>query len=420
MVHVSGMSLAARIRTQVSRLRAAGDGSAGRLRLVYFLYFAASGVSLPYLSAYLRGRGFTGDQIGTIQVIPSLLGVLLPPAWALVADLRRDPVPVLRWITAWAACSALFLPFAATPLTVGAVVLAQSLGGGSVVALLDTVSLDHCRKHPGTSYSRIRMFGSLGFVALAFALGWVLTARGGRPGDVVVPATIAGVAVCYALAARRLAPAPSAHPERPSWRDLVVLLGNRRLMLLLAACAVHWAACVPYVFWIGVFVQDLHLAPDVAGSGITAGVLAEIGAMLAFPWLDRRFSARALLALAFLGSAVRWALLARATHPAAVVALQLLHGLTYGLFWPTLMMVLAQMIPGRLRATGLALSSAVVFGLGNAVGSKLAGRLYDHYHSVGPLFGWSAAADLAITVGVVILLAGGAARRDVSGVDGGA
>ncbi len=264
---------------------------------------------------------------------------------------------------------------------------------------------------------RIRMFGSLGFVALAFVLGWVLTLRGDRPGDVIVPATIAGAVVCYALAARRLAPAPSAHPERPSWRDLRVLLGDGRLMLLLAAGAVHWAACVPYSFWIGVFVQDLHLAPEVAGTGITAGVLAEIGVMLAFPWLERRFPARALLAVAFLGSAVRWALRARATHPAAVVGLQLFHGLTYGLFWSTLIQVLGHMIPGRLRATGLALNAAMVFGVGNAVGSKLAGRLYDHYHSVAPLFGWGAAADLAITFGVIALLARGAARPAAPGVD---
>lgn len=388
-----------------SRPGAARRSSAGRLRLVYFAYFAASGVSLPYLAAYLHGRGFAGEQIGSIQMLPSLLSPLVALGWARVADRLGDPVRVLRWITAWAACSALLLPFAATPLAVGLVVFSQSLGDRAVVPLLDATSLEHCRRHPGTSYARIRLFGSLGFLVLAFVLGRVLTLRGDLPGDPAVPATIAVLAAGYALAAQRLAPAPSAHPERPTWGDLAALLRDRRLLLLFAAGAIHWAACVPYSLWLGVFVQDLRLPARVAGAGIAAAVAAEIGVMLAYPRLRRRLPPRALLAVSFLGSALRWALLSRTTRPELVVALQLLHGLTYGLFWSTLVEVVSALVPPRMRATGLALNAAVVLGGGTALGANVAGRLYDHYRSVAPLFAWSAAADLAIAVAVLAILA---------------
>ena len=404
MIEVSTMSLAARLRSQASRLRTARDSSAGRIRLVYFFFFAASGTSLPYLAAYLRGRGFSGAQIGNIQMLPSLIAPFVAMMWAVVADRRGDPARVLRWVTFWAACSALFLPLAATPLAVAAVVFSLSLGDRAVVPLLDSVSLEHCRAHPGASYSRVRMFGSIGFVALAFVLGQVLTQRGDCPGDVVVPATIAGLAVCYALAARRLAPAPAAHAEVATWTDLLALLRDPRLLLLLGACAVHWAACVPYSLWLGVFVRDLALPARITGASMTAGVLAEIGVMMAFPWIERRFPTRVLLAAAFLASALRWALLWRASSPAAIVALQLFHGLTYGLFWTTLVKVVSEMIPARMRATGLALCSAIVFGCGNAMGAELAGLGYDHYRSVGPLFPWCAAADLGIALAVIGLL----------------
>jgi PPP family 3-phenylpropionic acid transporter len=408
------MSLATRLRAHRTRLHAAAGTSVGRLRLAYFLYYAAAGTSLPYLAVYLRGKGFTGGQIGSIQMLPSLLAPFVAMGWARVADQGGDPVRILRWITAWAACSAFFLPFAATPLLVGAVVFSQSLGDRAVVPLLDAVSLEHCRAHPGASYARIRMFGSIGFVVLAFVLGQVLTLRGDRPGDVVVPATVAGFAACYALAARRLSPAPAAHTDRPAGGELWKLLGNPRLMLLLGACAIHWCACVPYSLFLGVFVRDLGLPARVTGAGITAAVLAEIGVMMSFPALERRFSPRALLAAAFLASALRWALLARSTHPAAIIGLQALHGLTYGLFWSTLVKLVGDFVPPRVRATGLALCSAVVFGGGNAVGAKLAGLGYDHYHSAGPLFLWSAGADLALAGVVVLLLA----HRAVRGTDG--
>ncbi len=393
-----------------SSLKAQTRSPAGRLRAVYFLYFAAAGTSLPYLAAYLRGRGFTGAEIGSIQMLPSLLAPLVAMGWAHVADRRGDPVQVLRWITAWAAGCALFLPLASTPLAVGMVVFGMSLGDRALVALLDSVSLEHCRRHPGTSYARLRMFGSIGFLVLALLLGQLLTLRGDRPGDLLVPLTVAACAIGYALAARRMAPAPTAHPDRPGGRELLDLLRDRRLLALFAVCAVHWAACVPYSLLLGVFVRDLGLPARVTGAGISVAVLAEILVMMAYPWVARRRSPRTLLAVSFVTSAARWALLSRATHPAAIVALQALHGLTYGLFWSTLVQLVGAQVPPRLRASGLALCQALVFGLGNAVGAKLAGLGYDHHGSVGPVFLWSAGADLAIALLMGALLARRPAR----------
>jgi PPP family 3-phenylpropionic acid transporter len=405
MVDVLQMSLPARLRAQAFRLRTHHHSTAGRIRLVYFLVWAVSGTSLPYLAEYLRGRGFTGGEIGTIQMIPSLVAPVVALSWARVAERLGDPVRVLGWISAWAALAAVFLPFAATPLAVGAVIFAMTLGDRAVVPLLDATSLEYCRTHPGVAYSRFRMFGSVGFAALSLVLGYVLSLRGNLPGDVVVPATMAVFAACYALAIRRLEPAPSVLSEQPSWRDLITILSSRRLLLILLAGAVHWAACVVYSTFFNVFVRDLGLPASVSGWSFTAGVVAEISVMMAFPWIHRRLSPRVLLVIAFLGSAVRWALLARATGPAAIISLQLFHGLTYGLFWSTLIQVVSEMVPPGKRATGLALSSAIVGGIGAGLGAKLMGRAYDQTHSFSPLLRWSAAADLALALGVMALLA---------------
>ena len=52
-------------------------------------------------------------------------------------------------------------------------------------------------------------------------------------------------------------------------------------------------------------------------------------------------------------------------------------------------------VPARLRASGQALFSAVVFGAGNALGYALSGAGYDRFGSVSPLYTWAAAAELA-------------------------
>jgi PPP family 3-phenylpropionic acid transporter len=373
---------------------------ATRLRLFYFLYYGNVGTMLPYFAAYLRGLGFSGEQIGLVQMLPSLLAPAVAIAWATFADHRSTPQRALRVAAGWAALAVLLLPFARSPWQVGAVVVLMALGDRAVVPLADSITLEWCRRNPAVAYARIRLFGSLGFIALSLLVGRALTMRGDRPADLLVPVAVTLCVAGFAVAARG-APAPDHVATRPSGRDMLGLARDPRLHLLLAAAAVHWAACAPFHLFFGVFVRDLGLPADVTGLGMGLGVLAEIGALLAFPRLERRLPLRALFAVAFLGSALRWALLSRASGPAAVAALQLLHGLTFGLFWGTAMKALADVVPAPLRATGQAVFTAVVFGGGNAVGYALSGIGYDRLGGVAPLFAFAAAAEL-LSLAVVL------------------
>jgi PPP family 3-phenylpropionic acid transporter len=387
-----------------------------RLRLSYFLYYGNVGVYLPYFAAYLRGVGWSGEQIGTVQMLPPLLSPAVAIAWATIADRHRSPAWALRRAGLLAACAVVFLPAAHAPLAVAAVILAQALGDRAIVPLLDSVTLEWSRAHPATTYARVRLFGSLGFVALSVAGGHALAIRGDRPGDALVPLLVAGCVLGYALVVQTV-PAPPAHAgARPGAADLVRLLRDRRLLAFLGACALHWAACAPYHLFFGVLVRDRGLESTVTGLGMGAGVVAEIAVLVIFPRLSRRASVRALLATAFLGSAVRWVLVWRAGSAAAIVLLQLLHGLTFGLFWATAMNAMAGLVPPRLRATGQALFTAIVFGAGNAAGYQLSGRAYDAYASAAPLFAWAGALELVALAFALLFVRGGAGAPSDAGL----
>jgi PPP family 3-phenylpropionic acid transporter len=367
---------------------------ANRLRALYFLYYGNVGTVLPFFAVYLQGLGFTGQQIGLIQMLPSFpLAPVVAIAWATFADRRATPQRALRLATGWVALAILLLPFARTPAAVGAVIVLMALGDRAVVPLADSVTIEWCRENPGLSYARIRLFGSLGFVALTLAVGRLLTVRGGRPADLLVPFTAVLCVVGYALAARGI-PATPRHGERPSPREMLALVADRRLWALLGPAAIHWAACAPYHVFFGVLVRDLGLPDDVTSAGMAIGVGAEMAALLAFPRLERRFSLRGLLAVAFAASAVRWALVSRATDPFAIAGLQALHGLTFGLFWGSAMRALADVVPPRLRATGQAVFTGIVFGGANAIGYALSGAGYDRLGGAAPLFAWAAGVEL--------------------------
>jgi PPP family 3-phenylpropionic acid transporter len=374
-----------------------------RLRLFYFLYYGSVGANLPFFAPYLRGLGFTGEQIGTVQMIGPIVAAPVALTWASAADRLSAPSRALALAAVWSFSAAVFLPFARTPLSLAAVVLLQSLAERAVVPLADSVSLGWIRAEPELSYGRLRLFGSLGFIALSQGVGLLLAARGDLAADRAVPVVIAACVGGYALAAQGLR-APPAHGARPRATDLLALVKDRRFIALLAVCAVHWAACSPYHLMFGVFVRDAGLSASVTGLAMSAGVAAEVVALFAFRRLEGRLSTRGLFALAFAGSALRWFLLSRARGAPAIVALQLFHGLTFGVYWGTSMRALSEIVPPVLRATGQALFVAVVFGGGNAIGFQLAGIGYDRLGGAGPLYAVAAGVEALLLV--VTLTAG--------------
>jgi PPP family 3-phenylpropionic acid transporter len=369
-------------------------------------------VYLPYFAAYLRGLGWSGERIGFVQMIAPLVAGPSAILWATYADRIGSPARVLALTSAWAAFAVAFLPFVHVPLTVGAVLLFQALADRSIVPLVDSVTLEWVRTQRRGSYARIRLFGSLGFVALAQSVGILLSLRGDRAGDVAVPVAMALCVFVYAAVARKL-PSPPRAGAAPRLADTVGLLRDGRLAALFLACSLHWGACAPWHLMFGVFVRDERLPAALTGLASAIGVLAEVTVLLAFPRLERRFTPRALLAVAFAGSAARWLLLWRAESAPAIVAIQLLHGLTFGAFWGAAVNEMARIVPVRLRATGQALFSAVVFGAGNAVGFALSGAGYDRLGGARPLFAWASVAELLALAVVVTLVKSAGARREI-------
>lgn len=376
-----------------------------RLRWFYFLYYAGVGTFLSYFAPYLRGLGFSGEQIGWVTFAQQTVGAPAALVWGSLADRLGARPRALALCTAGMFLALSGLPFARTPAQVGLLLVLSALFSGAVVPLVDSTTVEAVKREPGHSYARTRLWGSIGFVVTAQGLGLLLAARGDRPADAAMPFAYLACIAGFTAVAQGFARAPEAKGasgQRPHWRDVLALLRNPRLLLLLAICAIHWAACAPYHLLFGVLVRDHGLSSGVTGAGLSLGVLAEVLALLSFPALLRRFPVRALFAVAFAGSALRWALVGAAHGAVALVSLQLLHALSFGIWWGCAVEAMQQVVPVRLRATGQAIFSAVVFAGGNALGYALSGRGYDRFGSASPLYTWAGAVEL---LPLVLLLA---------------
>jgi MFS transporter, PPP family, 3-phenylpropionic acid transporter len=371
------------------------------VRAFYFAFYGTVGCYLAFFAPYLRGLGFSGAQLGLVQMVSPVVSVGATLIWAIIADRLRAATRVLRCCALLALAPMLFLPWAHTPLQVGAVLLVHNLAAPALVPLIDSVTFEWLRQRGAGSYAQTRLFGTIGGLVLVQTLSLVLSARGDRPSDIVVPIALLGGVAIYAGIALLLPHAPPSD-RPPQLCDLRGLLRDGRLVLLLSVCLVHWLCYAPYDLLFGVFMRDVGHPARVLGMVLTAGALSEAAMFAAFPWLQRRLRGGQRLALVFAAAALRWGLLSFTTSALGIASLQVMHGATSGLFWGTVVQLISTLVPARLRVTGHALFAAVVVGGGNALGYRLAGLGYDRWGGSTPLFRVASLIELVALLVIIL------------------
>lgn len=379
-----------------------------RLPLVgqYAIHFATVGILLPFLPAYLASLSFSATQVGMLLAISPAMALFAPHLFGHVADQRGRPDRVLRLIVIGSAICFAPLAFAGSLPQVALALAGYAFFSSSMTSVLDSLALQRAAAR-GESYAHLRLFGSAGFVVSSIAFG-LAVARVDRR-TILVPLALMLAASLWSFSLRARLPASGGR----RLLDGLALLARREVALLLACSCLHWIACAPYHGMFALHLAALGLPPSVVGLGAGFGVLAEIAVMYLHPSWARRTTPRQLLCLAFAASAARWVGTALVSTPAAIVALCLIHGLTFGAFYVGAVGALDDRVPHTARASGQSMFVSITFGVGGLVGYFAAGAGYDALGGRG-LFLAAAAVDV-LAAALILLDSPGSARSASSG-----
>jgi PPP family 3-phenylpropionic acid transporter len=359
----------------------------------YLLHFTTLGIILPFLPAYYRSLDLSRSQVGWLQAMGPLLALLAPPIWGRLADRTGRADRVLSAVALGAGLGFLPLLWARAFPALLATAVAYAFFASSISVIADSLTLRRVEV-AGGSYSRIRLFGSIGFVLSTTAFGLTVSQVDARA--VWAPLAMMFAAFAWSLGLRaQSAPAAGVSPLAG-----LRLLKHRDVALLLASTALHWIACAPYHGFFAIRAGELGLPPSVVGLGAATGVVAEIVVMFVYPEVFGRMQPRHVLALSFAATAVRWVLMSLLGGAVAMVLVQVLHGLSFGAFYTASVSAMARRAPPHLRASGQALFTAVTFGVGGLIGYPAAGAGYD---AVGGRWLFAAAAVLELAPALLVL-----------------
>jgi len=335
----------------------------------YLIHFATVGIILPFLPAYYRSLQISPSQVGWLQAMSPLLMLLAPPMWGRLADRSGRADRVLSAVALGAGLGFLPLLWARAFPALLATAVAYAFSASSIPTLADSLTLRRVEV-AGGSYSRLRLFGSIGFVLSTTAFGQMVSKVDARA--VWVPLALMFAAFGWSLTLRaRSTPADGVSPLAG-----LGLLRQRDIALLLACTALHWIASTPYHGFFAIHAGELGLSPSVVGMGAGLGVVAEVVVLLVYPETLGRMQPRHVLSLSFAASALRWLLMSFVSGPVAMVLVQVLHGMTFGAFYTASVSALSRRVPPHLRASGQALFAAVTFGVGGMIGYPAAGAGY--------------------------------------------
>lgn len=357
-----------------------------RLAAFYGALFIIYGVHLPYLPVWLHAQSLSAEQIAAITAAPLFVRVLITPAiamWADRSERHRTLINGLAWLTL---LLALLLAQMASfwPIFLLAVPFAITLS--STMPLTETIAVSGVRTH-GLDYGRMRLWGSLTFVAAGFVGGWVIDHAG--PSAVmgcIVGGCVATVIFAWLLPERastgrtmatvsRGARATSA-PRHGGLATARQLVASPIFLAFLAAAgaaqgahgmfytfgALHWQTQGISTAWVGVL-----WAIAIAGEVL---LFAYSGAVI------RRFGPVTLLVAATAAAVLRWAAMSFSPPLLALLPLQMLHTLTYGASHLGAMHFISQAVPETAQGTAQALYATVASGLLMGGATLASGWLY--------------------------------------------
>ena len=342
-----------------------------RLSGFYFFYFALLGGLYPYWPLYLRGLGFAPEQIGALLAIPLVTKVVAPNLWGWLGDRSGRRLGIIRLGSLLALLCFLGIFVGNSLLWLALVLSGYSFFWNAVLPQHEVITLGFLGAQP-ERYSRIRLWGSIGFIAAVIGVGFWLETWGIRWFPVAGSLLLATI-----LASSLLIPRPAAMVRERVRQPLHAAARQPAVLAFLAAGLLLQVAHGAYYSFISIHLEALGYGRTAIGVLWSVGVVAEI---LVFAVMHRvllRFGVRTLLLASLSLAALRWWLIGHWSQtPWLLVAAQSLHAFSFGTFHASGVETIRRLFGPAAQGSGQALYGAVSFGLGGAVGSWAAGRFW--------------------------------------------
>jgi PPP family 3-phenylpropionic acid transporter len=364
-----------------------------RLSGFYLFYFASLGALLPFWGLYLQARGFTPAEIGELMAVIMVTKLIAPNILGWISDHTGLRMLIVRFASLLSALCFVGVFFAEGFWSLALVMMCFSFFWNASLPQFEAVTMSHLKERI-QDYSRVRLWGSVGFILSVVLLGLLLDYKGVELVPLVVLTLFVGIFLNSLVVPERGAD----HPPEGQGSIMQVLRRPEVLALLLVTFLMQASHSTYYAFY-SIYMENIGYSSTAIGELWALGVVAEVVLFLFMHRLLPRWGARRVLIASLAIAVVRWILVGLTPDNLPLVLLaQLMHAATFGTFHAAAIHLIHHYFVGRHQGRGQALYSSISFGAGGAFGSLLSGYFWT---GIGPQATYLVAAAYALLAVIV-------------------
>jgi PPP family 3-phenylpropionic acid transporter len=341
-----------------------------RLATYYASSFMMLGVHLVFWPIWLIGRGLSPPEIGTLLALGIASKLIANPLIANFADQYGHRKQIIIALTVLSFVSFLAFPLTVTFETILALHLLFLAMWSPTMPLIESLTM-HGVALQGLDYGRIRLWGSVTFIAAAIGIGFFLKSGSTDLIYTAISLTL-GLTVVSAIFL------PDLHLPKSLEKKLTLLIviKDYRFVVFLIGTALIQSSHALYYGFGSIHWKNIGIPEDVIGLLWAVGVFSEIILFNYSAKILKHIGPTHLIVLAGIAGFIRWPLTGMTTDILSLVGLQILHAMTFGATHLGAMHYIQNRIDPSLSATAQSLYSGVVMGGAMSLAAYASGHLY--------------------------------------------
>jgi len=366
-----------------------------RLSLFYILYFALLGCIAPYWGLYLQDRDFSAGDIGLLMAGFGVVRVVAPNLWAALAPRFPSSLYMVRLAGLLTLICFAFIWWAESFSGVLAVMLGYGFFWAAMLPQYEAITLKALGNQIG-QYSRIRVWGSVGFTGLVMLAGLLFDVFSVSVLPLIMILLMAAIVFNSWLIPAAAGVREGQAQTQGFWQTLT----RRPVLIFLLMTMLLQVSHGPYYTFFSIYLEDLNYPSWLIGTLWAVGVLAEVVLFWQFRHLAELLTLKHWCILSLMLTTVRWVLIALVPENLFLLVIaQGIHAFSFGAMHVVAMRYIQVLFPAPMQGQGQALYSSLGFGLGTAIGAWLSGVLWE---AAGGVIVYLLAAVVSVVAAVVV------------------
>ena len=340
----------------------------------YYLYYAFVGLFTPYWGLYLTSLKFSPIQIGLLLALFQFGRVVSPNIWGWLADRTNKRSQWVRLIAMMGSIFFVYSFFANSFYEILFIMMSMSIFTSSTIPLIESLTLAHLSSGKGNfDYSKIRVWGSVGFICAALFMGFGIDFFGIKALLVV----LLSVQILIYFQSLRV-PEHVSDIKNEARRPILNVIKDPQVIAVILGCTLMVSSHGLLYNFYSIYLNTLDYSSMVIGALWAVGVICEILIFLCMPKILKLVDLKQVLLISLILAVARFFLIGTfADNLWVLIFAQTLHAATFGSFHVASVQIIEYFFHTEHHARGQSLYNSITYGVGGVVGGVVGGALIE-------------------------------------------